>query len=197
VIKKQEINSMKDIKPAILLFIAFTILCGGVYPAIVTGIASVAFPKQAGGSFITDKAGKSVGSILIGQPFADPRYFWPRPSATTDFGYNPMASGGSNLGPTNPDFIKQVGERVKALRDSGISGNIPAELVLSSASGLDPDISPEAAKVQITRVAMARKMSEEKVQKLVSAHTGERQLGFLGEPRVNVLGLNLALDELR
>jgi len=185
---------MKDIKPAILMFVAFTILCGGIYPAIVTGIASVAFPKQAAGSFITDKAGKSVGSSLIGQPFADPKYFWPRPSATTYFGYNPMASGGSNLGPTNPSFIKQVGERVKALHDTGISGNIPAELVLASASGLDPDISPEAAKVQIPRVAKARGMSEEAVQKLVSVHTEERQLGFLGEPRVNVLGLNLAMD---
>ena len=193
-VKYKEIKSMKDIKPAILLFIAFTIICGGVYPAVVTGIAYVAFPKQAGGSFITDKAGKNIGSSLIGQPFSDPKYFWPRPSATSDFGYNPMASGGSNLGHTNPDLIKHVGERVKVLRDSGISGNIPAELVLSSASGLDPDISPEAAKVQITRVAMARKISEEKVQKLVSAHTDERQLGFLGEPRVNVLGLNLALD---
>ena len=185
---------MKDIKPAILMFIAFTIICGGIYPAIVTGIASVAFPKQAAGSFITDKAGKSVGSRLIGQPFADPRYFWPRPSATGDFGYNPMASGGSNLGPTNSAFIKQIGERVKALHDTGISGNIPSELVLASASGLDPDISPEAAKIQIPRVARARGMSEEAVQKLISAHTKKRQLGFLGEPRVNVLGLNLAMD---
>ena len=185
---------MKDIKPAILLFIAYTILCGGIYPAIVTGIASVAFPKQANGSFITEKAGKMVGSSLIGQPFSDSKYFWPRPSATTDFGYNPMASGGSNFGPTNPDFIKQVGERVKALHDTGISGNIPAELVLASASGLDPHISPEAAKIQIPRVARARGMSEETVQKIVYIHTEERQLGFLGEPRVNVLGLNLALD---
>jgi K+-transporting ATPase ATPase C chain len=187
---------MKEIKPAILMFVAFTIICGGIYPAIVTGIASVAFPKQAAGSFITDKAGKRVGSSLIGQPFADPKYFWPRPSATTDFGYNPMASGGSNLGPTNPDFLKQVGERVKALHDAGISGNIPAELVLASASGLDPEISPEGAKVQIPRVAKERGMSEAAVQKLVSAHMEDRQLGFLGEPRVNVLGLNLALDEL-
>jgi K+-transporting ATPase ATPase C chain len=188
---------MKDIKPAILMFVAFTIICGGIYPAIVTGIASVAFPKQAAGSFITDKSGKSVGSSLIGQPFSDPKYFWPRPSAASDFGYNPMGSGGSNLGPTNPDYLKSIGDRVKALHDAGISGNVPADLVQASASGLDPHISPEAANVQIPRVAKARGMSEGAVQKLVSAHTEERQLGLLGEPRVNVLGLNMELDGSR
>jgi K+-transporting ATPase ATPase C chain len=187
---------MKEIKPAILMFVAFTIICGGIYPAVVTGIATVAFPKQAAGSFITDKAGKSVGSSLIGQPFSDPKYFWSRPSAATDFGYNPMGSGGSNLGPTNPDYLKSVGDRVKALHDAGISGNVPAELVQASASGLDPHISPKAANAQIPRVARARGISKEALQKLVSAHTEERQLGFLGEPRVNVLGLNLALGEL-
>jgi potassium-transporting ATPase KdpC subunit len=187
---------MKDIKPAIMLFIAFTIVCGGIYPALVTGIVSVAFPLQAKGSFISDKSGREIGSTLIGQPFSYPGYFWPRPSATADFGYNPMASGGSNLGPTNPDYLKVVGDRVKALHDSGISGNVPADLVQASASGLDPHISPEAAGVQIARVAKSRGMSEEAVQKLVFAHTEERQLGFLGEPRVNVLGLNLALDGL-
>jgi K+-transporting ATPase ATPase C chain len=185
---------MKDIKPAILMFVAFTIICGGIYPAVVTGIASVAFPKQAAGSLITGKTGKSVGSSLIGQPFSEPKYFWPRPSAATDFGYNPMGSSGSNLGPTNPDYLKSVDDRVKALHDSGISGNVPADLVQASASGLDPDISLEAAKVQIPRVAKARGMSEKAVQKLVSAQTEERQLGFLGEPRVNVLLVNLALD---
>lgn len=188
---------MKDIKPAILMFLAFTILCGGVYPAIVTGIASVAFPKQAGGSFITDKAGKNVGSILIGQPFSDPKYFWPRPSATSDFGYNPAGSSGSNSGPTNPAYLESVDGRVKNLRDSGITGSIPADLVEASASGLDPHISTDAARVQIPRVAKARGMSAEDVQKLVSAHTEERQMGFLGEPRVNVLALNLELDSLK
>src|ERR1039457_1529005 len=118
---------MKEIKPAILMFIIFTIICGGIYPAVVTGIASVAFPKQAGGSLITDKSGKEIGSTLLGQPFSDPKYFWPRPSAATDFGYNTMGSSGSNSGPTNPDFIKAVGDRVKALRDTGIAGNIPAD----------------------------------------------------------------------
>jgi potassium-transporting ATPase KdpC subunit len=186
---------MKEIKPAILLFIAFTVICGVIYPAIVTGIATVVFPRQAAGSFITDKEGKRVGSSLIGQPFSDPGYFWPRPSATTDFGYNPMASGGSNLGPTNPVYLKSVGDRVKALHDTGISANVPSNLVQASASGLDPDISPEAASIQVPRVAKARGMSEESVKKLVAAHTEGRQMGFLGEPRVNVLMLNLALDK--
>ncbi|MCM2358545.1 MAG: potassium-transporting ATPase subunit KdpC [Geobacteraceae bacterium] len=187
---------MKELKTAILLLLAFTVLCGGIYPVAVTGVASVAFPKQAKGSLVTDKSGKEIGSTLIGQPFSAPRYFWPRPSATAEFGCNPAASGGSNLGPTNPNYISQVGERVKALHEAGISGKIPAELVQASASGLDPHISPEAAKVQIPRVARARGTTEEAVQKLVAAHIEGRQLGFLGEPRVNVLALNLDLDKL-
>ena len=188
---------MKELKPAILLFIAFTIICGGMYPAIVTGVAYAIFPKQAKGSFIADKSGKEIGSALIGQPFSDPKYFWPRPSATTDFGYNPMGSSGSNSGPTNPDFIKTVGDRVKALHDTGITGSVPADLVEASASGLDPHISPEAAKVQIARVAKARGKSVEELSRLVAAHTEGRQLGFLGETRVNVLELNLELDGLK
>jgi K+-transporting ATPase ATPase C chain len=191
-----EIKTMKEIKPAILMFIAFTVICGGIYPAVVTGIASVLFPKQAGGSFITDKSGRVVGSSLIGQPFSDPKYFRPRPSATTDFGYNPMGSAGSNSGPTNPDYLKTVADRVKALKDTGIHGSVPADLVQASASGLDPHISVKAANVQIPSVAKVRGMTEEAVQKLVAAHTEDRQLGILGEPRVNVLELNLALDKL-
>ena len=187
---------MKEIKPAILFFIVFTIICGGIYPAVVAGIASVAFPKQSTGSIITDKAGKEIGSALIGQPFSDAKYFWPRPSATTDFGYNPMGSGGSNSGPTNPDFIRTVGDRVKVLHDSGVTDSVPTDLAEASASGLDPHITPEAANVQIARVAKARGMSEEELSKLVAAHTEGRQLGFLGEPRVNVLELNLELDKL-
>ena len=186
---------MKELKPAILMFILFTIICGGIYPAVVTGLASVAFPKQSAGSFITDKAGKTVGSSLIGQPFADNKYFWPRPSATTDFGYNPMGSSGSNLGPTNPDYLKSVADRVKTLHDSGISGKIPADLVQASASGLDPHISPEAALIQVPRVAKARGMSGEAVRKLLADHAEGRQLAVLGDPRVNVLKLNLALDQ--
>ncbi|WP_298272190.1 potassium-transporting ATPase subunit KdpC [Geobacter sp.] len=188
---------MKDLKPAILLFIAFTIICGGIYPLVVAGIASVAFPKQAGGSFITDRSGRELGSRLIGQPFSAPKYFWPRPSATTDFAYNPAASGGSNLGPTNPDYLKTVAGRVKALRDAGITGSVPADLVQASASGLDPQISRKAAMIQIPRIARARGMSEEELTGVVAAHTEERQLGFLGERRVNVLALNLALDNIK
>ena len=187
---------MKEIKSAFMMFIVFTVICGGIYPAVVTGIASVLFPKQAGGSLITDKNGRVVGSSLIGQPFSDPKYFWPRPSATTDFGFNPMASGGSNSGPTNPDYLKTVAERVKTLHDAGLTGPVPADLVQASASGLDPHIMPESAGVQIPRVARARGMTEETLRKLVSAHIEDRQLGFLGEPRVNVLALNLALDKL-
>ena len=187
---------MKDIKPAILLFIIFTIICGGIYPAVVTGIAFSLFPHQAKGSFITDKSGKEIGSTLIGQPFSDPKYFWPRPSATSDFGNNPLASGGSNSGPTNPDYLKTVSDRVKTLRDTGVTGTIPAELVQASASGLDPHITPESALLQVARVAKARGLSEEKLQKVVSGRVEERQLGFMGAPRVNVLVLNLELDRL-
>ena len=186
---------MKELKPALLLFVVLTVLCGGIYPAVVTGIASVLFPKQAGGSFITDTNNHEISSNLIGQPFSDAKYFWPRPSATSGFSYNPLASGGSNAGPTNPDFIKTVGDRVQALRDSGVTGSIPADLVEASASGLDPDVSVEAAQVQIARVAKARGMTEEALTKLVAAHTEKRQLGFLGEPRVNILPLNVALDD--
>ena len=188
---------MKDIKPAILMFIAFTVICGGIYPAIVTGIAQAVFPKHANGSFITDKGGKTVGSSLVGQPFSETKYFWPRPSATPDFAYNPGGSGGSNSGPTNPAYLETVASRVKNLRDSGLAGLIPADLVQASASGLDPHITPEAARLQIPRIAGARGMSEGAVQKLVAAHTENRQMGFLGEPRVNVLGLNLELDSLK
>lgn len=188
---------MKEIRQAFLMLVVFTTICGGIYPAVVTGIAYTVFPEQAKGSFIIDKNGKEIGSTLIGQPFSDPKYFWPRPSSTTDFGYNPAGSSGSNAGPTNPDYLKTVADRVKALRDRGVAGNIPSDLVQASASGLDPHITPEAAKVQIPRVAKARGISEQKLSKVVAASTSDRQFGFLGEPRVNVLALNLALDTLR
>ncbi|HEY3308336.1 MAG TPA: potassium-transporting ATPase subunit KdpC [Desulfuromonadaceae bacterium] len=187
---------MKDIKPAILLFIALTIICGGIYPALVTGIAQAVFPKQANGSFIMDKSGKEIGSTLIGQPFSDPKYFWPRPSATTNFGYNPMGSGGSNSGPTNPDFINKVADRVKALRDAGVTGNIPADMVLASASGLDPHITQESALLQIPRIAKSRALDADLIRTLVAQTTEDRQLGFLGAPRINVFVLNLELDKL-
>jgi len=188
---------MKDIKPAILLFVIFTIICGGIYPAVVTGLAQALFPKQANGSFITDKSGKEIGSALIGQPFSDAKYFWPRPSATADFGFNAMASGGSNAGPTNPAYLQTVGDRVKALRDAGVTGPLPADLVQASASGLDPHITPESAKLQIARVAKARGVSEDLLVKAVAQASEGRQLGFLGEPRVNVLELNMKLDGLK
>lgn len=187
---------MKDIKPAILLFIIFTIICGGIYPAVVTGVAYAIFPKQAKGSFITDKSGKEIGSTLIGQPFSDAKYFWPRPSATSDFGFNAMASGGSNAGPTNPAYLQTVGDRVKALRDTGVTGTVPADLVQASASGLDPHVTPDSALLQVPRVAKARGVSEDSLTKAVAQATEGRQLGFLGEPRVNVLVLNLELDRL-
>jgi K+-transporting ATPase ATPase C chain len=188
---------MKDLKSAIMMLIVFTIICGGIYPAVVTGIAQAVFPKQANGSFITDKSGKQLGSSLIGQPFASPQYFWPRPSASSDFGYNPTGSGGSNSGPTNPDYLKTVGDRVKVLRDSGVTGQIPADLVQASASGLDPHITPESAMLQVPRVAKARGVSEAAVAKAVTQVTQDRQLGFLGAPAVNVLVLNMELDKLR
>lgn len=188
---------MKDIKPAILMLIIFTIICGGIYPAVVTGVAYAVFPKQAKGSFISDSSGNEIGSTLIGQPFSDAKYFWPRPSASTDFGYNSMGSGGSNSGPTNPDYLKTVGDRVKALRDTGVTGPLPADLVQASASGLDPHVTPESAMLQVARVAKARNLSEETVKKAVVQSTEGRQLGFLGEPRVNVLELNLKLDALK
>jgi len=185
---------MKEIRSAIMMLVLFTVICGGIYPAVVTGIAHAIFPKQAKGSMIADKNNREIGSSLIGQPFSDSRYFWGRPSASASFGYNPMASGGSNSGPTNPDYLKTVGDRVKALRDTGITGSIPADLVQASASGLDPHLTPESAALQVSRVAKARGMGEAELRRVVYAHTGQRQLGFLGEPRVNVLELNLALD---
>jgi potassium-transporting ATPase KdpC subunit len=185
---------MKELRPALMMFILFTLICGGIYPSVVTGIACAVFPKQAQGSMITDRNNREVGSSLIGQPFSDARYFWPRPSAATDFAYNPIGSGGSNSGPTNPDYLESVADRVKRLRDAGVRGAIPADLVQASGSGLDPDISPAGAMVQVARVAKARGITADRVEKLVAAHTASRQWGFLGEPRVNVLELNLALD---
>ena len=144
---------MKDLKPALLLFAALTVLCGGIYPAAVTLVAGIAFPHQAAGSFVKDASGRVIGSALIGQPFSDPKYFWPRPSATGPFAYNPGGSSGANLGPTNPAFLAAVADRVAALRAAGITGPIPSDLVLASASGLDPHITPAGARAQVARVA--------------------------------------------
>ncbi len=186
---------MKHLRPAIVSLIFLTVLTGLIYPAVVTGIAQLLFPSQANGSLIY-KNGKPVGSALIGQPFDDPKYFWGRPSATTPFPDNAGSSTGSNLGPTNPDLKKAVQGRIDALRaaDPDNKSPIPGDLVTASGSGLDPHISPAAALYQVHRVAKARGMDEAAVKQLVEQYTEGRQLGFLGEPRVNVLPLNLALD---
>ncbi len=187
---------MKEIKNAILFFVALALLTGVAYPAAVTILAQFIFPHQANGSLVRGAHGVAVGSALVGQPFSDPKYFWPRPSATADFPYNASASGGSNLGPTNKDLVGQVEGRVKSFRESGIQGPLPADLVMASASGLDPDISPEAALIQVPRIAKERKADEEELRELVQQHLEDRQFGFFGAPRVNVLKLNLALDKL-
>jgi K+-transporting ATPase ATPase C chain len=186
---------MSHLRAAIVILIVFTVITGIVYPLVVTGIAQAVFPSQANGSLLV-RDGKVVGSKLIGQPFDNPKYFWSRPSATAPFGYNAAASAGSNLSPTNPALVKTVQERVDALRaaDPGNTAPVPVDLVTASASGLDPHISPAAALYQLTRVAAARNMSPDAVRRLVDQHTEGRTLGLLGEPRVNVLRLNLALD---
>jgi potassium-transporting ATPase KdpC subunit len=186
---------LTHIRAAIVSLVLFTALTGLVYPAVVTVIAQLAFPNRANGSLVV-KEGKPVGSSLIGQPFDDPKYFWSRPSATSPFGDNAGASAGSNLSPTNADLIKAVQGRVDALRaaDPGNMAPVPVDLVTASGSGLDPHISPAAAFYQVGRVARVRKLDEAVVRDLVAKHTEGRQLGLLGEPRVNVLAVNLALD---
>lgn len=186
---------LAQVRAAVAALVIFTILTGILYPLVVTGIAQVVFPSQANGSLITSN-GQVVGSSLIGQPFDDPKYFWGRLSATAPFAYNAAASSGSNLGPTNPALVDEVKARVDALHaaDSSNTAPIPVDLVTSSGSGLDPHISIAAALYQGPRVARARGMSEAAVRTLVERYTEGRQFGILGEPRVNVLTLNLALD---
>ena len=186
------------LRPAISLFVLLSLVTGIVYPLLVTGIVKVAFPDAAGGSVIV-KDGKAVGSRLIGQNFADPKYFWGRPSATSPQPYNGTASGGSNQGPLNPALVDAVKGRIEALKaaDPNNTRPIPVDLVTASASGLDPEISPVAAAYQVERVAGARKLDVSVVKDLVAKNTMERQWGVFGEPTVNVLELNLALDALR
>jgi potassium-transporting ATPase KdpC subunit len=186
------------IRPAALSILVFTLLTGAIYPVIVTGISTVLFPHQAAGSLI-GPADSVRGSTLIGQGFTQPKYFWSRPSATGPAGYNGAASSGSNLGPTNPAQLQAVKDRIAALRaaDSGNTGAVPVDLVTASASGLDPDISPAAAEYQVARVARARDLPEDRVRTLVARFTHGRQFGMLGEARVTVLPLNLALDSLK
>jgi len=186
---------LTHVRAAIVSLALFTVVTGLAYPVVVTVIAQLVFPHQANGSLIM-KDGKPAGSALIGQPFDDPKYFWGRPSATSPFGYNAGSSVASNLSPTNADLIKAVQGRVDALRaaDPGNTVPVPVDLVTASGSGLDPHVSPAAALYQVGRVARARKINETVVNDLVAKHIEGRLLGLLGEPRVNVLALNLALD---
>lgn len=189
---------LKELRPAIVSFLLLTLLTGFAYPLLVTGISQAAMPGKANGSLIV-KESKTVGSSLIGQPFSEPKYFWGRPSATGPVPNNAGASSGSNLGPTNPALLDAVKSRVQALRDAdpGNQQPVPVDLVTASGSGLDPHISPAAAEYQLARVARVRNLSPDAVRKLVEKHTEGRQFGILGEPTVNVLELNLALDAAR
>lgn len=184
-------------RPALSLFILLTLITGLAYPLAVTGLAQLLFPAQANGSLVT-VGGVVVGSALIGQPFSQPGHFWSRPSATAPDAYNAAASSGSNLGPGNPALAEAVAARIAALRaaDPGNTAPVPVDLVTASASGLDPHISAAAADYQVSRVARARGLPAAQVRALVAQYTQGRLLGFLGEPRVNVLKLNLALDAL-
>ncbi|BCK88318.1 potassium-transporting ATPase KdpC subunit [Sideroxyarcus emersonii] len=189
---------LKELRPAIASFVLLSLLTGIVYPLFVTGVAQATMPGKANGSLIV-KDGKPTGSSLIGQSFSDPKYFWGRPSATGPMPNNAAASSGSNLGPTNPALLDAVKVRVHALRDDdpGNTQPVPVDLVTASGSGLDPHISPAAAEYQVARVARLRGIVPDAVRKLVAQHTEGRQFGILGEPVVNVLELNLALDALR
>jgi potassium-transporting ATPase KdpC subunit len=187
-----------QLRPALVALIALTLITGLLYPLVITGLAQMLFPRQANGSLILID-GQPVGSSLIGQPFDAPEYFWGRPSATSPFPYNAAASSGSNLGPTNDALMKAVQARIDALKaaDPDNPLPLPVDLVTASGSGLDPHISPASAAYQVRRVARVRGIEEDVVRQLVSQHTEGRQLGILGEPRVNVLVLNLALDTLK
>jgi K+-transporting ATPase ATPase C chain len=185
---------LKQLRSALLSLLLFTLITGGIYPVLVTVLGQLLFPYQANGSLIVQD-GKVMGSELIGQPFADPAYFWGRPSATSPFPYNAAASSGSNLGPTNPALLEAIKGRIEALKqaDPDNRAPIPVDLVTTSASGLDPHISPAAAFYQVSRVAKARGLLPDQVRALATEHIESRQWGVFGEPRVNVLKLNLAL----
>ncbi len=188
----------RDLLSALMIFLLLSAITGLIYPGVVTGVAQLTMSNTANGSLIVAD-GKTVGSSLIGQPFSDPRYFWSRPSATSPQPNNALASSGSNQGPTNPALVDATQQRIEALRatDPANTAPIPLDLVTASASGLDPHISPAAAEYQVGRVAKARGLSNDAVKEIVAAHTEGRQWGILGEPRVNVLALNLELDRGR
>jgi K+-transporting ATPase ATPase C chain len=194
--QEQAIDMNKLIRQALIMLLLMTLITGVVYPLVVTGIAQVAFAHTANGSVVENDAGKALGSELIGQAFTDPKYFWPRPSATSPFPSNPSSSGASNLGPTNSALTDAVKQRIDALHaaDPDNKEPIPVDLVTASGSGVDPHISPAAAEYQVARVARARGMATAEVARLVAQAAEGRQFGVLGEPRVNVLQLNLALD---
>jgi K+-transporting ATPase ATPase C chain len=181
--------------PALRMLVILSALTGIIYPLLVTGVAKIAFSRTADGSLIVAQ-GKTLGSELVGQPFDDPKYFWSRPSATSPQPYNAMASSGSNQGPRNPALADAVKDRIKALRDAdpGNTAAVPVDLITASGSGLDPHISVAAAEYQLSRVAKARGLAVDQVRALLNANTEGRTLGVLGEPRVNVLKLNIALD---
>jgi len=189
---------LKIIRPVIVSLFVFTVITGILYPLAVTGIAQLLFPVQANGSVIV-KNGRPAGSSLIGQPFDSLKYFWGRLSATSPFPYNSASSSGSNMAQTRPDLVKQAQVRISALRDADpqASASVPADLATASASGLDPHISPAAAEYQVQRVARIRGIDKDMVLALIEAYTDKRQFGILGEPTVNVLKLNLALDKLQ
>ena len=189
---------LKIIRPVIVSLFVFTVIMGILYPLAVTGIAQLLFPVQANGSVIV-KNGRAAGSSLIGQPFDGLKYFWGRLSATSPFPYNSTSSSGSNMAQTKPDVVKQAQRRISALRDADpqASASVPADLATASASGLDPHISPAAAEYQVQRVARIRGIDKDMVLALIVAYTDKRQFGILGEPTVNVLKLNLALDKLQ
>ncbi|MEX3981177.1 potassium-transporting ATPase subunit KdpC [Paraburkholderia sp. EG287A] len=187
-----------SVRPVLVLFVLLTVITGGIYPLVVTAVSQAVFSHDANGSLI-EKNGKPVGSTLLGQQFDAPYYFWGRVSATTPNPYNAQNSGGSNLGPTNPALADEVKGRLAALHDADPSNTTPppVDLVTSSGSGLDPDITPAAAAYQAARVAKARGLPLDQVDGLIAQHTSGRQFGLFGEPRVNVLTLNLALDEIK
>ena len=187
-----------QMKTALILLALLTVLTGLLYPLAVTGLAQILFPIQANGNLI-EQNNRVIGSRLIGQAFTSKAYFWGRPSATSPYPYNGEASSGSNLGPTNPIFLATVKDRVSQLKQTSLQKNnvIPVDLVTASGSGLDPDISPQAAFYQVERIAKARHLTGKEIQILIQQNIQNRTLGFLGEPRINVLELNLALDNLR